>query len=178
MMAQAAADKLFEMTVAVRKLKKDKLSKLEEESKEAEAKAAAEGHVHVKSETDMDFVDGLIYLPDYPSSRSEHLALSSYGQNVNCFFEVFQVQENPDGTAPADLKTAKEVAVSKEEAESEHFMKFMENIASLKNAISVSAKNAPIRNCGVFRIPYCDVELVDIRHNEDGEPATNTLTAE
>lgn len=57
-------------------------------------------------------------------------------------------------------------------------MKFMEQVSSLKNAIKISAKNAPVRNCGVFRVPYCDVELVDIRHTEEGEPATNTLSSE
>ena len=29
-----------------------------------------------------------------------------------------------------------------------------------------------------FRVPYCDVELVDLKQNEDGEGVTNTLTAE
>jgi hypothetical protein len=29
-----------------------------------------------------------------------------------------------------------------------------------------------------FRIPYCDVELVDIKPNEEGEQVTNTLSAE
>ena len=29
-----------------------------------------------------------------------------------------------------------------------------------------------------FRVPYCDVELVDLKQNEEGEQVTNTLSAE
>jgi hypothetical protein len=38
------------------------------------------------------------------------LALSQYGVSMNIFMDIYQVQDN-DGTAPADLKTAKEVEV-------------------------------------------------------------------
>ena len=48
----------------------------------------------------------------------------------------------------------------------------------MKNAIARSAKTAPVRQCAIFRVPFCDVELVEIKQVEDGEPATNTLTAE
>ena len=55
----------------------------------------------------------------------------------------------------------------------------MEKISSLKSAISSSARSAPLRNCAVFRIPFCNAELVDIKPNEEGgEPTTNILTAE
>jgi len=40
------------------------------------------------------------------------------------------------------------------------------------------ASNAPSRDMAVFRVPYCDAELVDVKRNEEGEPATNTLSAE
>jgi hypothetical protein len=80
---------------------------------------------------------------------------------------------------PVDLKQAKEVSVSTEEAEVEHFNKFMEKISSLKSAIASSAKNAQIRSCAIFRVPFCNAELVDIKPNEEGgEPTTNILTAE
>ena len=41
-----------------------------------------------------------------------------------------------------------------------------------------SAKNAPIRNTAIFRVPFCDVELVEFRQNDEGEQTTNTQTAE
>lgn len=174
MLAQAAADRLFEVTVMARKAKKDKQIKLEEEA----AAKAGEGGVGEKPETDNDLVDVLVHLPDYPSTKEEALAFSQYGHSISCFFEIYQVQENIDGTAPIDLKLAKEVAVSEEEAEIEHFNKFSEEISALKSAIAVSAKNAPIRNVAMFRVPFCDVELVEFKENEEGEQTTNTLTAE
>jgi hypothetical protein len=48
----------------------------------------------------------------------------------------------------------------------------------LKAAISTSAKGAPIRNCATFRVPFCDAELVEFKQNEEGEQATNVLSAE
>jgi len=165
MLAQAAADRIFELTVSFRKAKKEKQIKLEEEA----AAKAGEGVVPEKPETDNDLVDALVSLPDYPSTQQEHLAFSQYGHSINCFFEIYQVQENLDGTAPIDLKLAKDTQVSEEESEVEHYNKFMEIFSGLKGAIAVSAKNAPIRNCAIFRVPFCDVELVEFKENEEGE---------
>ena len=83
-----------------------------------------------------------------------------------------------DGTAPVDLKVAKEVPTSTEEAEAEHVEQFIGQVVDLKTAIAKSAKNAPIRNCAIFRVPFCDVELVEFKQNDEGEQTTNTLTAE
>lgn len=119
MLAQSAADKLFEMGVAIRKQKKERLVKLEEE---AAAKAAEAGaSTPPKPETDNDVVDAMISIVDYPSTAKEALAFSQYGHTVNCFFEIYQVQENVDGTAPPDLKQCKEVPLSEEEEEAKHF---------------------------------------------------------
>ena len=73
MLAQSAADRLFEMKAAARKAKKDKLTKLEEE---ANTKAAEAGTEPQKVETDNDIVDVLFNLPDYPSTGAEALAFS------------------------------------------------------------------------------------------------------
>jgi hypothetical protein len=51
-------------------------------------------------------VDVLFNLPDYPTTGAEALAFSQYGQAIDCFFEIYQVKETMDGTAPVDLKTA------------------------------------------------------------------------
>ena len=72
MLAQAAADKLFEMRVAARGQKKQKQIKAQEE---ADA-ALPEGQPSVKVETDNDLVDQLIFMPDYPSTKAETLAFS------------------------------------------------------------------------------------------------------
>ena len=175
MMAQAASDRLFELQFAIRKAKKDKHTKLEEE---AAAKAAEAGTTAEKIETDLDILDALIYLPDYPSSQKEFLAFSKYGHTVNCHFEVYQVMENVDGTAPVDLKAAKEVSVSEEEGELAHFNSFMEQVAAIKGAISVSARTAPVRHCALFRVPYLDQEIPEFTQNEEGERTTNILTSE
>ena len=91
------------------------------------------------------------------------MAFSEYGYAVNCYYEIYQVQENADGTAPSDLKSAKEVAPSSEEDEMEQQAKFTESLDALTDAIHSSASNAPLRNTAIFRVPYCDVELVEIK---------------
>lgn len=123
-------------------------------------------------------MDVLFNLPDYPTTGAEALAFSQYGQSIDCFFEIYQVKETMEGNAPIDLKAAQEVAASTEETEVEHVEKFIKQVADIKTAIAKSAKNAPIRNCAIFRVPFCDVELVEFKQNDEGEQTTNTLTAE
>ena len=123
MLGQSAADRLFELQFTIRKAKKDKQDRLAEE---AAAKAAENPGAPEKPETDDDLVDCLIMMPDYPSTQKEHLAFSQYGHSINCFYEIYQVQEEEGGAAPADLKAAKEVAISEDEAEKAHFDKFMD----------------------------------------------------
>jgi hypothetical protein len=117
-------------------------------------------------------------MPDYPSSGAEALALSQYGANVSCYFEIYQVQENLDGTAPNDLKTAREVSKSEEEEEQSYYETWRGQNDEIRKAIQGAAKNAPLRNMAIFRVPFCDVELVEFRQDEAGEQTTNTLTAE
>jgi len=89
-MARSAADKIFEMNLAARGAKKGKQIKQQEEQNEI----AGEGKVPVKVETDDDIVDLLINMVDYPANRAEAIAFSQYGQCVNTYYEVYQVQEN------------------------------------------------------------------------------------
>lgn len=105
----------------------------------------------------------MLYLPDYPKTKAEALAFSQYGCNINCIFEIFEVKENIDGTAPSDLRTAKEVTASTEEEEVAHQAKFTAQLGDIKQAIAVAARNAPVRNTAIFRVPFCDVELVEIK---------------
>jgi hypothetical protein len=56
--------------------------------------------------------------------------------------------------------------------------KFNEKHAEMLDSKFRCHNRAPIKNMGMFRVPYCDAELVELRKNEDGEPATNTLSAE
>ena len=122
-----------------------------------------------KVETDNDLVDQLIHMPDYPTTGAEALALSQYGTNVSCYFEIYQVQENMDGTAPNDLKTAREVSKSEEEEEQQYFAVQKGQNEEIRAAIQGAAKNAPLRNMAIFRVPFCDVELVEFRQDEAGE---------
>jgi|LauGreDrversion4_2_1035121.scaffolds.fasta_scaffold13237_7 hypothetical protein len=43
---------------------------------------------------DPDLVDGFIFLTDYPTQKSEVLALSRYGSSLNAVFEIEEIQ-NP-----------------------------------------------------------------------------------
>ena len=60
--ARAAADRIFEVSVAVRRAKKEKQTKLEEEA----AAKATEDSPAQPVQMDTDSVDAMIYLQDYP----------------------------------------------------------------------------------------------------------------
>ena len=169
----AAADKLFEMTVLVRGQKKARQTKAQEELDAAQPDTAPN-----KIETDDELIDFVFNLIDYPQNREEAYPFSKYGRTLNCVYDIYEVQENQDGTSRNDLKDAKEVNPSEEEEEVKHLEKATEMIAELRYARQNSAKNAPVRDLAVIRVPYCDVELVELKTGEDGEAATNTLTAE
>lgn len=72
-MARATTDKIFEMTVSFRRQRKDRMA------------AAEEGSF------DQDLVDGFIYLIDYPTTKSEILALSKYNQGLNAVLEIEEI---------------------------------------------------------------------------------------
>lgn len=65
-----------------------------------------------------------------------------------------------------------------DEEEKARFLKFKDQWQQMQQAQTVCANNAPLRNMASIRVPYCDVEMVEIKQNEEGEPATNTLSAE
>lgn len=90
MVARAAADRLFELTVVVRRAKKERFTKLEEE---AQAKAG-EGQEPEKVLIDTDQIDAMIYMPDYPQTKSEAFALARAGHALNGVFEVNEVPKS------------------------------------------------------------------------------------
>jgi len=74
MMARAAADRMFELIVMVRRQRKDRIT-------------AAGGDENEPSEA----VDGFIYMVDYPQTLEENFALSKYSQALNAVFEIEEV---------------------------------------------------------------------------------------
>ena len=90
MVARAAADRLFELTVLVRRAKKEKLTKLEEEA----AAKAGEGQEPEKVLLDTDQIDAMIYMPDYPQTKNEAFALARAGHALNGVFEVNEVPKS------------------------------------------------------------------------------------
>ena len=95
MVARAAADRLFEMSVVIRRAKKEKLLKHEEEinAKGGDDHTAGLGF-------DLDAVDGLIWMPDYPQTKDEAFALAQCGHSLTGVFEIVEVPrsdaEDPD----------------------------------------------------------------------------------
>lgn len=69
--------------MGIRKQKKEKYERLKAEQE------GSEPSKEVKIETDEELVDAIIMLPDYPHTKAECLALSQYGQSINCLFEVY-----------------------------------------------------------------------------------------
>lgn len=88
--ARSAADKLFEMTCQVRRAKKDRITRLEEEA----AAKATEEHPAQPVTVDDGQLDAMLHLVDYPQTREEALALSRHSQSLNGVFVVSQVPKS------------------------------------------------------------------------------------
>ena len=86
MLAQAAADKLYEVKLQVRKVLREKQLKKEEELKITDPTEPAK-----KVETDKDIINLIINIPDYPMNAGEAIEFSRYGQQINCIFQIYQV---------------------------------------------------------------------------------------
>ena len=108
--ARAAADRLFEMTVMIRRAKKEKLAKLEEEA----AAKATDDQPAQPVRADNDQVDGMIYLVDYPQTKAEAFALSRLSYSLN---GVFEVNEVPKADAEDQQEEEEEEAGSDEDEE-------------------------------------------------------------
>ena len=91
-MAKSAADKMFEMACLVRRAKKERISKLEEE---AQAKATEENPAQPITSEDGQ-LDAMFYLVDYPQTAEEALALSRHSQSLNGVFVVTEVPKSTD----------------------------------------------------------------------------------
>ena len=87
MMARSAADRLFEMHVLARRAKKEKITKLEEDS----AAKATEDQPAQPIVVDNDAIDAMIYLLDYPQTKAEAFALAKCGYAINGVFEVNEI---------------------------------------------------------------------------------------
>ena len=87
MVARAAADRLFEISVSIRRAKKEKITRLEEE---AAAKATEESPAQ-PIQLDSDQVDAMIYLVDYPQTKAEAFALAECSYSLNGVFEINEV---------------------------------------------------------------------------------------
>ena len=87
MVARAAADRLFEISVSIRRAKKEKITRLEEE---AAAKATEESPAQ-PIQLDSDQVDAMIYLVDYPQTKAEAFALAQCSYSLNGVFEINEV---------------------------------------------------------------------------------------
>lgn len=88
MVARSAADRLFELSVLIRRQKQARLATLTQDEAGAN-----------------DTVDGFIFMPDYPTTRPEILAFSKYSQSLNAVFEIEEIPPQP-GDEDEDTKEA------------------------------------------------------------------------
>ena len=95
--SRAAADRLFEMSVQVRRTKKERMTKYEEEltlakekgEKTPEEMTALENTLQsVSNEYDLD---QMFYLLDFPACKEESLALAKYNNALNGVFQIDEI---------------------------------------------------------------------------------------
>lgn len=98
MVAKAAAERLFEISVTIRRAKKEKLQKLEDE---AQARATEE-HPAQPVSLDTDAIDGMIYMLDYPQTKDEAFALARHSYSISGVFEVNEVPKSDAEDAEED----------------------------------------------------------------------------
>lgn len=74
MMARATSDRIFELSVLIRRQRQVKMAAMQADELEPS-----------------ENVDGFIYMVDYPTTKAEILSLSKYSQALNAVFEIEEI---------------------------------------------------------------------------------------
>lgn len=175
MFARAAADRLFEMSVLIRRAKKEKIAKMEEE---AANKAGDEGTATTVL-PESDSVDAMFYLVDYPQTKSEAFAFASCSYALNGVFEVNEVpkadaedaededeekgsDEDEDEDEDKASADGKKDAVAEEQKvemtpDSDETQKLMQTmIEQLMISRSLSSANSTLRQMAFMKVNFRD----------------------
>ena len=194
MVARAAADRLFELTVLVRRAKKEKLTKLEEEA----AAKAGEGQEPEKVLLDTDQIDAMIYMPDYPQTKNEAFALARAGHALNGVFEVNEVpksdaedvdeeekeagsdeEEDDQASQKSKPASAQEEQQQQTTPDSEELQKEMQKVVNqLQVARSLSAANSNLRQMAFMKASFKDEGKSVDSKDAEGNPIKKMRPAE
>ena len=193
MMARAAADRLFEMSVFIRRAKKEKLIKLEEE---ATAKPTDDPSATTAA-SEREGVDAMIYMLDYPQTKAEAFALARHSYALNGVFEINEVpktdaedieddESGEDDDEESDeefqeMKKKKEVGEIKQEvtADNEKTRAEMQKIVDQFHiARSLSAANSPLRQLAFMKVNFKDEPRTTETKESDGQVHQKVRAAE
>lgn len=159
MMARAAADRMFELIVMVRRQRKDRIT-------------AAGGDENEPSEA----VDGFIYMVDYPQTREENFALSKYSQALNAVFEIEEVPV-PVEEGEEDENEDKQVEPQTPDSEGERA-----RCADLMEAfVSARARcdhRSGLRHLAMLKLPFINAPSTYTVTNAEGTQEQKTRSAE
>lgn len=150
MLGKSAADRLFEMTALFRRARKERQQ---------------------EPDFDADLVDGYIFMPDFPTTKDEVLALSKFGASLNAIFEIEELPKPPenDETDPESEEQLDESTLLNQTAAANDNQEARQIatdiIEAFRAARDESEARSPLRNLAFLRTYFQDVgmtyEIVD-----------------
>ena len=163
MMAKAAADRIFELSVQIRRKRQAKI----------------EGATADETAEMNDQVDGFIYLVDYPSKRDEVLALSKYGQALNAVFQIEQ-QAPPIEEAEEEEEGMDESKVSEQKAPDsvEARVSAQEICDAFRSARADSDSKSGLRQLAFLKVPFVNQAVSYSVTEADGTSVTKQRPSE
>jgi hypothetical protein len=136
MMARAASDRMFELSVIVRRQRQARLASTSSDENEVS-----------------DNVDGFIYMVDYPTSRAENLALSKYSQALSAVFEIEEVNPPVEEGEEEEDEAAQQAKQLTPDSEEER--KRAQNlIDSFISARADCDYRSGLRNLAMLKVPF------------------------
>jgi len=138
MFAKAASDRMFELSVMVRRQRQAQI-------------AASAADVNEVS----DNVDGFIYMVDYPCTRAENLALSKYSQALNAVFEIEEILPPvEEGDEEEEENQASKDAAQKTPDSDEARYQAVSVVESFMSARNDCDSRSSLRNLAMLKAPY------------------------
>jgi len=177
MLARSAADKLFEMTVGVRRERKEKIAKIEVEIAALTAQGKETSHLSVESEN----ADGMFQMIDYPATKKEALAFSKYGHSMNCVFEIEEVPADEEAEESDPLRKVYFYPEPERQGaadEGPEAAKAKTLGVALREAKFVCGAKSSLRQLAFVKVPFKDRREVVQTLDKDGAVQEKTKTPE
>jgi hypothetical protein len=159
MMARAASDRIFELSVTIRRQRQVKMAALQADESEPS-----------------ENIDGFIYMVDYPTTKAEILSLSKYSQSLNAVFEIEEILPPIEEGDEEQEQLEQTVEKTSDSAEARKTADAI--VEAFRSARDVCDSRSGLRHLALLRVPFINQGVNYTVVEADGQNATKVRAAE